>query len=157
MVPLIFVKFSGVNKAAISHRSDYGGQSLLLGRQRMKDRLIAENICKTDTSVRPRIDEYLYDMDCVNEALANMLVHNDWTETEPLVAFYSDRVVFTSHGGLPQGITEEEFFMGSEQASKRNVDEDIFEPWNYRTHRVRSTIDCQKVRKRGFRHSPHLY
>lgn len=112
MVPLIFVKFSGVNKAAISHRSDYGGQSLLLGRQRMKDRLIAENICKTDTSVRPRIDEYLYDMDCVNEALANMLVHNDWTETEPLVAFYSDRVVFTSHGGLPQGITEEEFFMG---------------------------------------------
>ena len=112
MVPVIFVKFAGLNKASISHRSDYGGQSLAFGYQRMKERLIAENICKTDTSVRPRIDEYLYDMDCVNEALVNMLVHNDWTITEPLVAFYTNRVVFTSHGGLPQGITEEEFFNG---------------------------------------------
>lgn len=112
MVPLIFVKFAGVNKASISHRSDYGGQSLLLGYQRMKDRLIAENICKTDTTVRPRIDEYLYDMDCAHEALVNMLVHNDWTITEPQVSFYSDRIVFTSHGGIPRGMTEEEFYSG---------------------------------------------
>ena len=112
MVPLIFVKFAGINKASISHRSDYGGQSLLLGYQKMKDRLIAENICKTDTTVRPRIDEYLYDIDCANEALVNMFVHNDWTITEPQVSFYSDRVVFTSHGGIPHGMTEEEFYNG---------------------------------------------
>ena len=95
-----------------SQRSDYGGQSLILGYQKLKDRLIAENICKTDTTVRPRIDRYLYDMNCVNEALVNMLIHNDWTITEPLVSFYSDRVVFTSHGGLPQGVTEDDFFNG---------------------------------------------
>lgn len=112
MVPIIFVKFAGTDKTSISQRSDYGEQSLLLGYQKLKDRLIAENICRTDTTVRPRIDRYLYDMDCINEALVNMLVHNDWTLTEPLVAFYSDRVVFTSHGGLPQGMTEEEFFNG---------------------------------------------
>ena len=110
--PLIFVKFSGTDKTSISYRSDYGGQSIVLGYQRMKDRLIAENICKTDTTVRPRKDEYLYNMDCVNEALVNMLVHNDWTITEPLVAFYSDRIVFTSHGGISSGITEEEFYQG---------------------------------------------
>jgi ATP-dependent DNA helicase RecG len=112
MVPLIFVKFAGVNKVSISYRSDYGEQSLLLGYQKMKDRLIAENICKTDTTVRPRIDEYLYDIDCANEALVNMLVHNDWTITEPQVSFYSDRIVFTSHGGIPHGMTEEEFYSG---------------------------------------------
>ncbi|MGI6326772.1 MAG: RNA-binding domain-containing protein [Saccharofermentanales bacterium] len=112
MVPLIFVKFTGINKASISHRSDYGGQSLLLGYQKMKDRLIAENICKTDTTVRPRIDEYLYDIDCANEALVNMFVHNDWTITEPQVSFYSDRIVFTSHGGIPHGMTEDEFYSG---------------------------------------------
>jgi predicted HTH transcriptional regulator len=112
MLPLIFVKFVGVNKASISHRSDYGGQSLLLGYQKMKDRLIAENICKTDTTVRPRIDEYLYDINCANEALVNMLVHNDWTITEPQVSFYSDRIVFTSHGGIPHGMTEEDFYSG---------------------------------------------
>ena len=112
MVPLIFVKFAGTDKTSISQRSDYGAQSLLLGYQRLKDRLGAENICLTNTRVRPRIDRFLYDTNCVNEALVNMLVHNDWTITEPLVAFYSDRVVFTSHGGLPQGLTEEEFFNG---------------------------------------------
>ena len=111
MVPLIFVKFAGINKASISHRSDYGGR-VLLGYQKMKDRLIAENICKTDTTVRPRIDEYLYDIDCANEALVNMFVHNDWTITEPQVSFYSDRIVFTSHGGIPHGMTEEEFYSG---------------------------------------------
>lgn len=112
MIPLIFVKFRRENKASIAQRNDYGNQSVLLGYQRMKDRLISENICKTDTTVRPRVDEYLYDIDCVNEALVNALVHNDWTISEPLVSFFSDRLEITSHGGLPKGITKEEFFKG---------------------------------------------
>lgn len=112
MVPLIFVKFRGNTKASISQRSDYGDQSILLGIQRMKDRLIAENICVTDTTVRPRIDEYLYDIDSVNEALVNAIVHNDWTISEPLVSFYNDRLEITSHGGIPREITEKDFFNG---------------------------------------------
>ncbi len=112
MTSLIFVKFQGNNKASISQRSDYGDQSILLGFQRLKDRLIAENICITNTSVRPRIDEYLYDMDCVNEALINAIVHNDWTISEPLVSFYHDRLEITSHGGIPKQITKEDFYNG---------------------------------------------
>lgn len=112
MVPIIFVKFRGNNKASIAQRSDYGNQSILLGYQRLKDRLIAENICTTDTTVRPRIDEYLYDMDCVNEALVNAIVHNDLTISEPLVSFYNDRLEITSHGGLPKEISEKDFFNG---------------------------------------------
>ena len=84
-------KFDGTDKTSISQRSDYGDQSILLGLQRLKDRLIAENICVTDTTVRPRVDKYLYDIDCVNEALVNAYVHNDWTISEPLVSFYKDR------------------------------------------------------------------
>ena len=112
MVPLIFVKFSGTTKSSISQRNDYGDQSILLGLQRMKDRLISENICITDTTVRPRIDEYLYDIDCVNEALVNAIVHNDWTISEPLISFYSDRLEITSHGGIPKEISEKDFFNG---------------------------------------------
>ena len=111
-IPLIFVKFLGDNKATISQRSDYGDQSILLGYQKLKDRLVAENICKTNTTVRPRIDEYLYDMDCVNEALVNAIVHNDWTISEPLVSFYSDRIEITSHGGIPKDMSRVEFFNG---------------------------------------------
>lgn len=112
MVPMIFVKFKGDTKASISQRSDYGGQSIILGLQRLKDRLIAENICVTNTTVRPRVDEYLYDIDAVNEALVNAFVHNDWTISEPLVSFYNDRLEITSHGGIPKEITIKDFFNG---------------------------------------------
>ena len=112
MVPLIFVKFRGITKASISQRSDYGDQSILLGLQRLKDRLIAENICVTDTTVRPRVDEYLFDIDCVNETLVNAIVHNDWTISEPLVSFYDDRLEITSHGGIPREIFQKDFFNG---------------------------------------------
>lgn len=112
MVPLIFVKFKGKNKTSISQRSDYGDQSIILGLLRLKERLIAENVCVTDTTVRPRVDEYLYDMNAVNEVLVNAFVHNDWTISEPLVSFYEDRLEITSHGGLPKKITKDDFFNG---------------------------------------------
>ena len=77
MIPLIVVKFRGKNKASISERTDYGSCSLITAYYNIKNRLIAENICMTDTTVRPRKDTYLYDMDTVDEAIINAIVHND--------------------------------------------------------------------------------
>lgn len=111
-VPLIFVKFKGSNKASISQRSDYGHGCLLSAYEKMKNRLIAENICISDTTVRPRKDIYLYDLNCVDEALINALVHNDWTISEPLVSFFNNRIEILSHGGLPKGLSKEQFFDG---------------------------------------------
>ena len=78
----------------------------------MKNRLISENICVSDTTSRPRTDKYLFDFDCVNEALINALVHNDWNLSQPLVSIFEDRIEILSHGGLPKGQTEEMFFQG---------------------------------------------
>ncbi len=111
-VPMIFVKFRGDDKASISERSDYGNGCILVAYEKLKNRLIAENICRTNTSMRPRRDTYLFDMDCVDEALINAIVHNDWTQTEPLVSLFNDRIEILSHGGLPKGLTREEFFSG---------------------------------------------
>lgn len=72
----------------------------------------AENICISDTTVRPRKDTYLFDFDCVNEAILNALVHNDWTITEPQISMFNDRLDILSHGGLPNGMTKEQFFGG---------------------------------------------
>ena len=72
----------------------------------------AENICISDTTVRPRKDTYLFDFDCVNEAILNTLVHNDWTITEPQISMFNDRLDILSHGGLPSGMTKEQFFDG---------------------------------------------
>ena len=110
--PFIFAKFKGKTKATFSERSDYGNQCIVLAYERMKERLKLENICKTITNPRPRKDIYLYDMDAVNEALVNAIDHNDYRFTDPQVAFFDDRLEITSHGGLPNGLTKEEFFNG---------------------------------------------
>lgn len=111
-IPLIFVKFQGNNKASISERSDYGYGCLLTAYGKIKNRLQAENICISDTTVRPRKDIYLFDFDCVNEAILNALVHNDWTVTEPQISMFRDRLEILSHGGLPNEMTKQQFFDG---------------------------------------------
>lgn len=110
--PFLFVKFQGMDKSAISERNDYGYGCLLTTYMKVKDRLKAENICISDTSVRPRYDRYLFDFDCVNEAVLNALVHNDWTITEPQISMFSNRLEILSHGGLPGGLTTKAFFEG---------------------------------------------
>lgn len=111
-IPLNFVKYKGKTKSAIKERNDYGHQSILAAYQEILSRLKAENICKCDTTQRPRVDTYLYDIDAVNEVLINAFIHNDWNVTEPLVSFFDDRLEIISHGGLPGGETKEMFFKG---------------------------------------------
>ena len=119
-IPFIFAKFKGKTKATFSERSDYGNQCVVLAYEKMKERLKLENICKTITNPRPRRDIYLYDMDAVNEALVNAIIHNDYRISDPQVAFFDDRLEITSHGGLPNGLTKEEFFNGV--SKPRNIE-----------------------------------
>lgn len=79
---------------------------------KIKNGLQTENICISDTTVRPRKDTYLFDFDCVNEAILNALVHNDWTIPEPQISMFHDRLGIFSHGGLSGGRTKEQFFDG---------------------------------------------
>ena len=108
-IPFIFVKFKGKNKSSISARSDYGYGCILTTYGKIKNRLQAENISISNTTVRPRKDIYLFDYDCVNEAVLNALVHNDWTVTEPQISMFHDRLEIFSHGGLPGGMTKNNF------------------------------------------------
>ena len=111
-IPFIFAKFNGKNKASISERSDYGYGCILTTYSKIKNRLQSENICFSDTTIRPRKDTYLFDFDCVNEALLNALVHNDWTITEPQISMFHNRLEILSHGGLLSGMTKKQFFDG---------------------------------------------
>ena len=111
-IPFNFVKFNGEDKAAISERNDYGYGCVLSVYEKIKSRLSAENICISDTTTRPRKDRYLFDYDAVNEAVLNALVHNDWTITEPQISIFSNRMEIISHGGLPRGMTVDDFYEG---------------------------------------------
>ncbi len=122
-IPFIFAKFKGTTKATFSERSDYGNQCIVLAYENMKERLKLENICKTITNPRPRRDIYLYDINAVNEALINAIVHNDYRQSEPQVSFFDDRLEIISHGGLPNGLTKEEFYKGvSKPRNKQLMD-----------------------------------
>ena len=96
----------------MSERSDYGYGCILTTYGKIKNRLQAENICISDTTLRPRKDTYLFDFDCVNEGILNALVHNDWTITEPQISMFNNKLDVLSHGGLPNGMTKEQFFDG---------------------------------------------
>lgn len=126
---LIFVKFSGINKASISQRSDYGNKSIIFGFKKMMNRIASENICISNTTVRPRIDTYLFDYDSFNEAIVNAIVHNDWSIAEPQISFFKDRIEILSHGGLPHTLSLEDFYRG------------ISKPRNIRLMKIFSDLD----------------
>ena len=108
----IFVKFEGENKASLSQRSNYGNKSILFAYEQMMNRIAAENIYISDTTIRPRQDKYLFDYDSVNEAVVNAIVHNDWSISEPQISFFSNRLEILSHGSLPNNLSIDEFFAG---------------------------------------------
>ena len=58
-IPFNLVKFNGNDKSAISERNDFGYGCILSVYEKIKARLMAENVCITDTTVRPRKDRYL--------------------------------------------------------------------------------------------------
>ena len=93
------------------------------------NRIAAENICISNTTVRPRVDTYLFDYDSVNEAIVNAIVHNDWSITEPQVSFFKDRIEILSHGGLPHTLSIDEFYRG------------ISKPRNARLMKIFSDLD----------------
>ena len=70
------------------------------------------------------------------EALLNAIVHNDWTISEPLVSFYSDRIEITSHGGIPREITKNDFFNGVSHPRNSVLMRIFFEIRNCWTHRA---------------------
>lgn len=102
----------GKNKTSMSERNDFGRQSVINSYFALKTRLQAENVCMVDTTVRPRKETYLYDMDAVDEAIINAFVHNDWNISEPLFCMFDDRLEILSYGGMPYSQTKERFLQG---------------------------------------------
>ena len=98
---LLFVRFRGTTKAAISQKNNYGGTSIIASYFQIRSRLVAENICTIDTTVRPRRETYLFDINAVTDAFINALLQNDWTIKEPIINMLDDRLEIISHGGLP--------------------------------------------------------
>lgn len=61
------------------------------------------------------------------EALANAIIHRDYfRKSETRVEFFDDRIEIISSGGLPEGITEEEYLDGRVSVPRNKIITDVF-------------------------------
>ncbi len=107
------VKFSGANKAAMSERTDFGRQCLLVSVKQVIDFLKASNITRVELSDGERKETSLFPFEAFREAWINACLHNSWNEgIPPAVYIFDDRIEVVSYGGLPYGLSKEGFFQG---------------------------------------------
>jgi predicted HTH transcriptional regulator len=75
------------------------------------DKLRVENRTFAKITPRDRLERKMVDETALREAFINAVVHNDYSrEVPPVVEIFSDRLTITSYGGLPQGLSRENFF-----------------------------------------------
>ena len=60
-----------------------------------------------------RQERQMFDFSCFREAWLNACLHNRWSrQTPPAVYMFDDRIEIISMGGLPDGLTLDEFYEG---------------------------------------------
>ncbi len=113
-ISLKVVRFSGKTKSDLVEKSEYGYICLLMAIDKVIARLDVLNITKSvlDGSAT-RKDKRLLDSRCLREAFLNAVAHNDWrSKISPSVYVFSDRIEIISTGGLPDGLSLQEFYEG---------------------------------------------
>ena len=106
-------KYAGTDKCDLVESSEYGFECLLQTADRIIDRLHVENRTWTKITSKYRIERHMFEPVPVREAVINMLVHNQYIYGYThVVEIFSDRLELTSHGRLPEGLSEDMFFKG---------------------------------------------
>ena len=112
-VSLKVARYAGKDRAVLKENNDYGFCSLIKATKQILDKLEVENTTLAYITAKERKENQLWNAVAMREAIINAIVHNDYTqEIMPKFELFDDRVEITSSGGLPQGISEQEFFEG---------------------------------------------
>ena len=116
-------RFRGTEKLDILERNEFGRCCLIKSAYQVLDKLKVINT----TVVRvggeaARKEIRLVDKDALREAVLNAIIHNDYINgSYPLFEIYDDHLVVTSTGGLPVGLTEDEFYRGLSHPRNREL------------------------------------
>ena len=106
-------KYSSLSRTDLIENNEYGYACLIRAAKRVLDKIELENPTSTRITSKERVDTRLWDMVALREAIINAFVHNDFTgEVPPKFEIFPDRIEITSAGGLPEGLSQEEFFRG---------------------------------------------
>lgn len=93
--------------------NEYGRESLIKATKQVLDKIEVENKTITQITSKERKEQRLWNTIALREAVINAFVHHDFSkEVPPKFELFDDRIEITSAGGLPEGLSEEEFFEG---------------------------------------------
>ncbi|MDR1669380.1 MAG: putative DNA binding domain-containing protein [Oscillospiraceae bacterium] len=110
-VSIKVAKYSGTTKVDLIENEEYGYRCLITAANRVLDKLKAENRTFTKVTPTKRLERKMVDELALKEAVINAIVHTDYSrEVPPVVEIFSDRLTITSYGGLPSGLSRENFF-----------------------------------------------
>lgn len=105
--------FRGTDKTDLIKRNEYGYKCMLVAAKQVLDYIEALNDTRVDIDRPLRKETHLFDFPCFREAWLNACLHNRWSrQTPPAVYMFDDRIEIISVGGLPDGLTLEEFYEG---------------------------------------------
>jgi len=110
-VSIKVAKYAGTTKVDLIENEEYGYRCLITATHRVLEKLRVENKTFAKITSTTRLEKRLVDETALREAFINAIVHNDYSrEVPPVVEIFSDRLTITSYGGLPQGLSRENFF-----------------------------------------------
>ncbi|MDE8732585.1 putative DNA binding domain-containing protein [Eubacteriales bacterium DFI.9.88] len=121
-VSIKVAKYAGTDKVNLIENEEYGYCSLIKATNQVLEKMKIENVTRAQVTSSKRIEKNLIEPVPLREALINAIVHNDFSrEIPPVFEIFSDRMEFTSYGGLIQGQSEEDFFSCSSMPRNREL------------------------------------
>lgn len=106
-------KYSGKTRTDLIESNEYGHECLVKATKQVIDKIAVENRTTTKITAKERQQTNLWNPIALREAIINAFVHNDYTnEITPKFEIFADRIEITSAGGLPEGLSKQEFFEG---------------------------------------------
>jgi len=106
-------KYSSITRTDLIESNEYGHECLVKATKQVIDKIAVENRTTTKITSKERQQANLWHPIALREAIINAFVHNDYTnEITPKFEIFTDRIEITSAGGLPEGLSKQEFFEG---------------------------------------------
>ena len=110
-VSIKVAKYAGIDKTDLIENEEYGYCCLLKATDRVLEKLLVENRTFAKIESIRRVEKKMIDPTALRETVINAIVHNDYSsEVPPVAELYSNRLTVSSHGGLPDDLSEDEFF-----------------------------------------------
>lgn len=116
-------QFKGKDKSELIKRTEFGYKSLSVSMEQIMNYVLSLNETRVTLSGSlSREETMLFDYKCFREAFVNACLHTRWEEgTPPIIYVFSNRIEILSYGGLPLGLSKEDFYLGRQRVVNESL------------------------------------